>query len=349
MIVKDEYEKAIKVAKAQVESGAQILDINLDDGMINGKEAMTKFCRLLLSDPEIATLPFMIDSSKFEVIEAGLQQCQGKAIVNSISLKEGEEEFLERAKTILRYGAAVVVMAFDEEGQATEVADKVRICKRAFDLLTEKVQFPPQDIIFDLNILTIATGMAEHDNYAKNFIVATKEVKAICPGVHISGGMSNLSFSFRGLNDLREEMHSVFLYHAIKEGMDMGIVNAGKLPLYDDIAEETRVLLEHVVLNDEPGLHVDKLIEHAQKERERVDAEKKGGVKKEVKVDAWRAGTTEEKLKHAIIKGIVEFIEGDTEEARAAAARPLHVIEGPLMAGMSVVGDLFGSGKMFLP
>ncbi len=235
LIQQGKYETALQVAKDQVENGAQILDINLDDGMIDGVQAMVKFQRLLQSDPQIANVPMMIDSSKFEVIEAGLQNCQGKCVVNSISLKEGEEEFLHKAATILKYGAAVVVMAFDEQGQAATVEDKVRICKRAYQLLTEKAGFPPQDIIFDLNILTIATGMSEHDNYALNFIEAAKIVRTECPHCHISGGLSNLSFSFRGLNDLREEMHAVFLYYAIQNGMDMGIVNAGKLPVFDDI------------------------------------------------------------------------------------------------------------------
>jgi len=350
MIVNGDFEKALQVAKNQVENGAQILDINLDDGLINGKEAMTKFMRLLSSDSEISNLPFMIDSSKFEVIEAGLQNCQGKSVVNSISLKEGEEKFVEHASTILRYGACVVVMAFDEEGQATETDRKVAICQRAYKILTEKVGFPPQDIIFDLNILTIATGMPEHNNYAVTYIEACKIVKQTCPGVHISGGLSNLSFSFRGLNDLREAMHSVFLYHAIKAGMDMGIVNAGKLPLYDDIPEELRGLLTEVILNNsEKDDHVDRLIAYAQREKDRIEAEKSSGVKKEVKVDEWRTRTVQERLKHAIIKGIAEFVEKDTEEARQQYERPLHVIEGPLMEGMGIVGDYFGSGKMFLP
>lgn len=250
LIVNGDYEKAIKVAKDQVENGAQILDINLDDGLIDGKKAMETFCRLALSDPDIASVPFMIDSSKFEVIETGLQQCQGKCVVNSISLKEGEEDFLKKAQIIQRYGAAVVVMAFDEQGQAVEIDNKVDICVRAYKLLTEKCNFPPYDIIFDLNILTIATGLPEHNPYAINFIEAAQILKQKCPGIHISGGLSNLSFSFRGLNDLREQMHSVFLYYAISKGMDMGIVNAGKLPIYDDIPEEIRVLLGKVILNE---------------------------------------------------------------------------------------------------
>jgi 5-methyltetrahydrofolate--homocysteine methyltransferase len=293
----------------------------------------------------------MIDSSKFEVIEAGLQNSQGKCVVNSISLKEGEADFLKKAKQILRYGAAVVVMAFDENGQATSVEDKVSICKRAYSLLTEQVGFPPQDIIFDLNILTIATGMPEHDNYALNFIEAAAIVKSECPFVHISGGLSNLSFSFRSLEELREAFHSVFLYHAIKSGMDMGIVNAGKLPIYDQIDLNLRTILEQVIFNkSEDSNHVQRLIAYAQKAKEELEASKTdGGVKVAKKVDEWRQMPVQERLKHSLIKGIVEFIDKDVEEARHLFARPLHVIEGPLMEGMSTVGDYFGSGKMFLP
>ena len=313
---------------------------------------MTKFVRLALSDPEIASVPLMIDSSKFEVIEAGLQNCQGKAIVNSISLKEGEEDFIRKARKILQYGAGVVVMAFDETGQASELDHKVSICKRAFDLLVNKVGFPPQDIIFDLNILTIATGLPEHNNYAVNFIKGAKIVKEECKGCHISGGLSNLSFSFRGLDNLREAFHSVFLYHAIKNGMDMGIVNAGKLPVYDDIEPELKEILEQVVWNrSEDGLHVERLIAYAQKAKEELDAMKAGGLHhiKQKAVDEWRTKDVEERLKHALIKGIVDFIETDTEEARLLYPQPLRVIEGPLMEGMGIVGDYFGSGKMFLP
>ena len=309
---------------------------------------MSKFMRLALSDPDIASLPMMIDSSKFEVIEVGLQNCQGKCIVNSISLKEGEEKFLANAKVIRDYGAAVVVMAFDEEGQATEYENKVSICQRAYKLLTEKADFPPEDIIFDLNILTIATGMKEHDNYAANFINAAQTVRETCPHCHVSGGLSNLSFSFRKLFKLREEMHSVFLYYAIKNGMDMGIVNAGKLPLYDDIDEKVRDLLAEVILNKSPNMdHVDRLIAYADEEKARVEASK--GKKTEVTVEEWRSKSCEDRLKHAIIKGIVQYIEQDTEEARVKLGKPLEVIEGPLMDGMSIVGDYFGSGKMFLP
>lgn len=304
LITSDKYEDAVDVALKQVESGAQILDINLDDGLINGVTAMTRYLRLLLANPDIASVPFMIDSSKFEVIEAGLKQCQGKCIVNSISLKEGEEEFLNHAKIVQKYGAAVIVMAFDEKGQAVEYDDRIAICKRAYKLLIEKANFLPEDIIFDLNILTIATGMDEHSNYAKDFIRAASQVKKECPGVHISGGLSNLSFSFRGLNELREAMHSVFLYHAIKNGMDMGIVNAGNLPIYEDIPEDLRKLIEEVIFNESPNNdHNERLVAYAMKERERVENEKKDGVVKEEVVAEWRKGTVEERLKHSLVKG----------------------------------------------
>ena len=351
LITAGDFDKAVSVAKSQVELGAQILDFNLDDGMIDGKAAMTKFMRMALSDPDIASVPIMVDSSKFEVIEAGLQQCQGKCIVNSISLKEGPEEFLRRAKVVQAYGAAAVIMAFDETGQAVSFDDKVAICKRAYDLLMT-IDFLPEDIIFDLNILTIATGMDEHNEYAKNFILASQEVRKQCPHVHISGGLSNLSFSFRGLNDFREAFHSVFLYHAIKYGMDMGIVNAGKLPVYDDVDPDLRKVLEEVIWNQsDDNDHVTRLIAIAEKTKEELEAAKAGGtgaIKKKA-VDEWRTKGVEDRLKHALIKGIVEFIEADTEEARQKYPRPLHVIEGPLMDGMSIVGDYFGSGKMFLP
>ena len=353
LIKNDQYDAAIAVAKEQVENGAQILDINLDDGLIDGKKAMTRFVRMALSDPDIAKVPIMVDSSKFEVIEAGLQNCQGKCIVNSISLKGGEEEFIAHAKKILVYGAAVVVMAFDEQGQAATAFDKVRICKRAFKILTEVCDFPPQDIIFDVNILTIATGMSEHDNYAKEFIEAATILRKECPGSHISGGLSNLSFGFRGLNDLREAMHCVFLYHAIQKGMDMGIVNAGLIPIYEDIPQPLRTLLDEVILNKSPNMdHVERVIKYAEEEKERLDEEKaagKGGPRVVKKVEEWRSFDVNERLKHALIKGNDKYIEEDTEEARKGFPRPLHVIEGPLMAGMSIVGDYFGSGKMFLP
>ena len=324
------------------------MDINLDDGLVDGKAAMQKFLRLILADPDIAAVPLMIDSSNFEVIEEGLKQTQGKCIVNSISLKDGEESMIKRAKTILKYGAAVVVMAFDEEGQAAGYDDKVRICSRAYDILVNKVGFPPQDIIFDTNVLTIATGMNEHDNYAVDFINAVKKLHELYPRVHFSGGLSNLSFSFRGLNELRESMHSVFLYHAIKEGLDMSIVNAGMLPVYDDIEPKMRELCEAVVLNkSDDGNHVDRLIEFAKEIRENKDKEGPGAGKQKAAAE-WRSLPVEERLKHALVKGILDHIEADTEEARQMYPKPLHVIEGPLMGGMSVVGDLFGSGKMFL-
>lgn len=313
---------------------------------------MTKFVRLALSDPDIAKVPVMVDSSKFEVIEAGLQNCQGKCVVNSISLKGGEEEFKAQARTIMLYGAAVIVMAFDEEGQAATAEDKIRICKRAYKILTEEVNFPPEDIIFDVNILTIATGMPEHDNYAVNFIEAAKVLRKECPGCHISGGLSNLSFGFRGLNDLREAMHAVFLYHAIQNGMDMGIVNAGNIPIYEDIEPNLRKLLDEVILNkSETGDHVQRLIDWAEEERARLQAIKEagGGAVVAKKVDPWREYDVDKRLQHALIKGIDKYIDEDTEECRKNYPRPLNVIEGPLMAGMSTVGDYFGSGKMFLP
>ena len=350
LITNDKYEEAMAVAVKQIENGAQILDINLDDGLINGVFAMKKFLRLLLSNPSIAAVPIMIDSSKFEVIEVGLQNCQGKWIVNSISLKEGEEEFLHHAKIIQRYGAAVVIMAFDEAGQAVGFEDRLRIWRRAYKILTEEANFRPEDIIFDLNILTIATGLEEHNNYAKDYIKAAKVIKSEFPKVHISGGLSNLSFAFRGLNDLREAMHSVFLYHAIQNGMDMGIVNAGNLPIYEDIKPELRSLIEEVIFNNSPNKdHNDRILEYAKLEQQRVDELKSTGGKKEVVVAEWRLGSVEERLKHSLVKGIPDFIVEDTEEARQKYKTGLEIIEGPLMDGMGVVGELFGSGRMFLP
>ena len=350
LIKNGKYEEAVDVALKQIESGAQILDINVDDGLINGVTAMTKFVRLLMSNTDIAAVPFMIDSSKFSVVEAGLKNCQGKCVVNSISLKEGEEEFLHHASIVQRYGAAAIVMAFDEQGQAVGLEDRVSICKRAYKLLIEKANFLPEDIIFDLNILTIATGMDEHNNYAKDYIEAAKVVKQECPGVHISGGLSNLSFGFRGLGELRESMHSVFLYYAIQNGMDMGIVNAGNLPIYEDIDEDLRKLLEETIFNNSPNKdHNDRLVAYAIEERKRVEDFKTKGIKKEVAVAEWRNAPVEERLKHSLVKGIVDFIVDDTEEARQKYDTCLQVIEGPLMDGMSVVGELFGSGKMFLP
>ncbi|XP_068866436.1 methionine synthase isoform X3 [Aphelocoma coerulescens] len=343
LIMAGNYEEALSVAKLQVEMGAQILDINMDDGMLDGPAAMSRFCNLISSEPDIAKVPLCIDSSNFSVIEAGLKCCQGKCIVNSISLKEGEEDFLEKARKIKLYGAAVVVMAFDEVGQATETETKIAICSRAYHLLVEKVHFNPNDIIFDPNILTIGTGMEEHNLYAINFINATKTIKETLPGARISGGLSNLSFSFRGMDAIREAMHGVFLYHAIKYGMDMGIVNAGNLPVYDDIHKELLQLCENLIWNKDPDA-TEKLLHYAQNHAQ--------GGKKVVQTDEWRKGSVEERLEYALIKGIEKYVTADTEEARLNQEkypRPLNVIEGPLMNGMKIVGDLFGAGKMFLP
>ncbi|MDB6109252.1 MAG: metH, partial [Pedosphaera sp.] len=340
LILAGQYEEALAIAKQQVENGAQIIDINMDEGMLDSEKAMTHFLNLIASEPDIARVPIMIDSSKWSVIEAGLKCVQGKGVVNSISLKEGEAKFIEHAQLVKRYGAAVVVMAFDEAGQADTIERKVEICTRAYKILTETVGLPPQDIIFDPNILTVATGMEEHNNYAVNFIEATRRIKATLPHCKVSGGVSNISFSFRGNNAVREAMHSAFLYHAIKAGMDMGIVNAGMLEVYEEIPKELLELVEDVLLNRRPDA-TERLIKFA-------DSVKQKG-KVEVVEDAWRSGTVEERLSHALVKGIVDYIDLDTEEARQKYPKPLSVIEGPLMAGMSVVGDLFGAGKMFLP
>lgn len=343
LIKENKYEEALSVARQQVENGAQIIDVNMDDALLDGVQAMVTFLNLLQSEPDIAKIPVMIDSSKFEIIEAGLKCVQGKCIVNSISMKEGEDKFIEQAIICKMFGAAVVVMAFDEVGQADTKQRKVEICHRAYKILTEKVGFDPQDIIFDPNIFAVATGLEEHNNYGVDFIEATREIKQLMPLVKVSGGVSNLSFSFRGNDHVREAMHSVFLYHAIKAGMDMGIVNAGQLVVYDEIEPELRTLCEDVILNrnnDDNGA-TEKLIAFA----ETVKA--KG--KEEKKDDAWRHTPVEERLKHSLVNGITEFIEVDTEEARQKYPRPLDVIEGPLMDGMNVVGDLFGAGKMFLP
>jgi 5-methyltetrahydrofolate--homocysteine methyltransferase len=323
-----------------VRGGANILDVNMDEGMLDGAAAMTKFLNLVGSEPEICRIPVMVDSSKWEVIEAGLKCLQGKGVVNSISLKEGEEDFLKKARLVQRYGAAVVVMAFDETGQADNTTRRLEICTRAYKLLTEQAGMSPHDIIFDPNILAVATGLEEHNDYAKSFIESTTAIKAACPGVRISGGVSNLSFSFRGNDHVREAMHTVFLYHAIKAGMDMGIVNAGQLGVYEDVPPELRERVEDVIWNRRPDA-TERLIELA----ERVKGE---GKKKELDL-AWRDSSVAERLKYALVHGVVDFIEVDTEEARKELGRPLLVIEGPLMAGMSVVGDLFGAGKMFLP
>ena len=342
LIEQNDYQAALSVARQQVESGAQIIDVNMDEGLLDSERAMTTFLNMIASEPDISRVPVMIDSSKWSVIEAGLKCVQGKAIVNSISMKEGEGQFLEQARKVLRYGAAVVVMAFDEQGQADTIERKVEICSRAYKLLTEKVGFPPEDIIFDPNIFAVATGIEEHNGYGIAFIEATREIKRRFPLVHISGGVSNLSFSFRGNEPVREAMHSVFLYHAIQAGMDMGIVNAGQLAVYDDIPADLRELCEDVILNRRDD-GTDRLLEAAP--RFKGD----GGVKAKEKDLSWREGSVEERLSHALVHGITDFIEADTEEARQKLPKPLHVIEGPLMAGMNVVGDLFGAGKMFLP
>jgi 5-methyltetrahydrofolate--homocysteine methyltransferase len=342
-LIKDgKYENAVSVARQQVESGANVLDICMDEGMIDGVTAMTRFLQLLGSEPEVAKVPFMVDSSKWEVIEAGLKCMQGKGIVNSISLKEGEEKFRQNAAKVLKYGAAVVVMAFDEQGQAATYDDKIRICERAYRILVDEVRFPPEDIIFDPNILTVATGMEEHNNYAVDYINATRWIKANLPHAKVSGGVSNISFSFRGNNKVREAIHSAFLYHAIAAGMDMGIVNAGMLEVYEEIEPELKELVEDVLLNRRPDA-TERLVDYGEK------LKGIGKAVNEKKAEEWRNGTIEERLSHALVKGIDTYIEADAEEARVKLGRPLLVIEGPLMAGMGVVGDLFGAGKMFLP
>ncbi|MGV1752294.1 methionine synthase [Agrobacterium sp. CG674] len=342
LITAGDYTAALAVARDQVENGAQIIDINMDEGLIDSQKAMVEFLNLIAAEPDIARVPVMIDSSKWEIIEAGLKCVQGKSIVNSISLKEGEEKFLEQASLVRNYGAAVVVMAFDEVGQADTYERKVEICTRAYKLLTEKAGILPEDIIFDPNVFAVATGIEEHNNYGVDFINATRTIRETMPLVHISGGVSNLSFSFRGNEPVREAMHAVFLYHAIQAGMDMGIVNAGQLAVYESIDPELREACEDVVLNRRAD-GTERLLEVAEKFR--------GGPGREARVQdlAWRDWSVEKRLEHALVNGITEYIDADTEEARLQAARPLHVIEGPLMAGMNVVGDLFGSGKMFLP
>jgi 5-methyltetrahydrofolate--homocysteine methyltransferase len=343
LIQEEKYDEALSVARQQVESGAQILDVNMDDAMLDGVYAMTTFLNLLQAEPDIARIPIMIDSSKFEIIEAGLKCVQGKCIVNSISLKEGEEKFIQQAKTCQRYGAAVIVMAFDEQGQADSKERKVAISERAYNILTQQLGYKPQDIIFDPNIFAVATGLEEHNNYGVDFIEATREIKQKMPLVSISGGVSNLSFSFRGNDHVREAMHSVFLYRAIQAGMNMGIVNAGQLAVYDDIEPELKQLCEDVILNrnNDNNQATEKLIQFA-------DTVKAKG-KVQVVDDAWRKEPVAKRLAHALVHGITDFIDADTEEARQHFPRPLDVIEGPLMDGMNIVGDLFGSGKMFLP
>ena len=342
LIKEGNFEEAVSVARQQVENGANILDICMDEGMIDGVAAMTRFLQLLASEPEVAKVPFMVDSSKWEVIEAGLKCLQGKGVVNSISLKEGEAKFRENAARVLKYGAAVVVMAFDESGQAATFTDKTSICERAYRILVDEVGFPPADIIFDPNILTVATGMEEHNNYALDFINATRWIKQNLPHAKVSGGVSNISFSFRGNNKVREAMHSAFLYHAINAGLDMGIINAGMLELYESIDPELKVLVEDVLLNRRPDA-TERLVDFGEALKVIPTAAS------EKKAEEWRGGTVAERLSHALVKGIDTFIEVDAEEARVKLGRPLLVIEGPLMAGMSVIGDLFGAGKMFLP
>jgi len=343
LIRENKYEEALSVARQQVESGAQVIDVNMDDALLDGVQAMTTFINLLQSEPDISRVPLMIDSSKFEIIEAGLKCVQGKCIVNSISLKEGEQKFIEQAIICQSYGAAVIVMAFDGKGQADTEDRKVEICHRAYKILTEQVGFDGQDIIFDPNIFAVATGLEEHNNYGVDFIQATRRIKELMPLAGISGGVSNLSFSFRGNEPVREAMHSVFLYYAIKAGMNMGIVNAGQLVVYDEIEPQLRQLCEDVILNrnNENNEATEKLIAFAETVKATDKTEKKN--------DAWRSTSVEERLKHALVNGITDYIDEDTEEARQQYAKPLEVIEGPLMAGMGVVGDLFGAGKMFLP
>jgi 5-methyltetrahydrofolate--homocysteine methyltransferase len=341
LIEADDYNGALDVARQQVASGAQVIDVNMDEGMLDSEAAMTRFLNLIATEPDIARVPVMIDSSKWSVIEAGLKCIQGKGIVNSISLKEGEASFLEYAKKVRAYGAAVVVMAFDEKGQADTIERKVEICKRSYQILTQRVGFPPEDIIFDPNVFAVATGIEEHNNYAKDFIDATALIRAACPHALISGGVSNVSFSFRGNDPVREAMHSVFLYHAIRNGMSMGIVNAGQLAIYEDIAPELRERVEDVILNRRSDA-TERLLEIAARYKGEVGAKK-------AEDQAWRSWPVVKRLEHSLVKGIDEFITQDTEEARLTFARPIEVIEGPLMDGMNVVGDLFGSGKMFLP
>jgi len=341
LILDGDYEAALDVARQQVENGAQIIDINMDEAMLDSKQAMVTFLNLIASEPDISRVPIMIDSSKWEVIEAGLKCVQGKAIVNSISLKEGEESFLSQAKQIKRFGAATVVMAFDEKGQADTKERKVEICKRSYKLLTEEIGFLAEDIIFDPNIFAVATGIEEHDNYAVDFIEATREIRRACPHAHISGGLSNISFSFRGNNPVREAMHSVFLFHAIRAGMDMAIVNAGQLEVYDEIPKALRDAVEDVILNRRSD-STERLLDIAPL----YQGDGKAAAKEDL---TWREQDVNKRLEHALVKGITDYILEDTEEARQQAERPLHVIEGPLMDGMNVVGDLFGEGKMFLP
>jgi 5-methyltetrahydrofolate--homocysteine methyltransferase len=344
LILNGQFEEALAVARQQVENGAQVIDINMDEAMLDSKAAMMRFLNLIASEPDIARVPIMVDSSKWDVIEAGLRCIQGKGIVNSISMKEGVDAFKKQAKLVKRYGAAAVVMAFDEKGQADTYERKIEICERAYRLLVDEIDFPPEDIIFDPNIFAIATGIEEHNNYAVDFIIATRWIKQNLPGAKVSGGVSNVSFSFRGNDPVREAIHTVFLYHAIQAGMDMGIVNAGMVGVYDEVEPQLRERVEDVVLNRRPDAG-ERLVEIAESA--------KSGAKDETKKNEWRAGTVEQRLSHALVSGITDFVVQDTEEAYQAVlakgGRPLHVIEGPLMDGMNIVGDLFGQGKMFLP
>lgn len=340
LIKEDKFDEALEIALDQVRGGAQIIDVNFDEGMLDSKAAMVRFLNLMAAEPEIARIPVMIDSSKWEVIEAGLKCLQGKGIVNSISMKAGEEEFIKQARLVKRYGAATVVMAFDEAGQADTYTRRIEICKRAYDILVNTVGFNPHDIIFDPNIFPVATGIEEHRNYAVDFFKAAKWIRENLPHAHVSGGVSNVSFSFRGNQPVREAMHTAFLYHAIHHGMDMGIVNPSMLEVYDEIPKDLLERVEDVLLNRRDDA-TERLLEFAENF--------KGDVRKKEVDDSWRKTSVEERLSHALVKGIIDFIDADTEEARVKYGNPLTVIEGPLMEGMNVVGDLFGSGKMFLP
>jgi 5-methyltetrahydrofolate--homocysteine methyltransferase len=351
LMMKGDYGAAMDIAKKQVEDGAHVIDINVDDGMLDGLAAMQKFVKIAVTEPEIAKVPFMLDASKFEIVVAGLKWLQGKCIVNSISLKVGEELFIEQAMLLKKHGAAVVVMAFDEQGQAATEEDKVRICKRSYDILVNRVKFPPEDIIFDPNVLTIGTGLEEHNNYGVDFIKATKRIKEECPYVKVSGGISNLSFGFRGVTKIRESIHAVFLYHAIMDsGMDVGIVNAKEMLAISEVEPELRTAAENLVFNTSPVDATEVMLDLTQKERGAMEARKKGGGEiKKMKGASWRDYESKKRLEHALVNGISEYVDQDVEEARQQCSRPLEVIEGPLMDGMNVVGDLFGSGKMFLP
>jgi len=344
-----DWDACLAIARQQVESGANVIDINVDEALIDGEATIVKFLNLIAAEPEISRVPVMLDSSKWSVLEAGLQCLQGKGIVNSISLKDGEEEFLRRARLVRRYGAAAVVMAFDENGQAAGCDDKVRVCTRAYHLLVDRAGFSPEDIIFDPNVLTVATGIEEHNNYAADFFEAVRIIKRVMPGAKVSGGVSNVSFSFRGNNPVREAMHTAFLYHAIQAGLDMAIINAGMLGVYDEIEPTLRALVDDVLLNRRPDA-TERLIEEAERIKESASSAKNSAIRTpDSAIDSWRSQPVEERLRHAMVKGIDAFVEQDTEECRAKLARPLDVIEGPLMDGMRVVGDLFGAGKMFLP